>query len=347
MTAVREPVLRRRSEVGAPEVVDPRSMRGPFAVALLVVLAGFFLALWALTDSLRNTSVVELPRLEVPEVEQLDIEAARAELEETGFVVDVQFQPNEERPKGVVIGQIPLAGAKVEQGELVVVLASDGPLGTSVPSVDGQQANDATATLQASGLAVEVVPTTSELIRPNEVIATEPTGGARVGPGSVVRLLVSSGPAPRIVPAILDRPIEPALADIGRSGLAVGKITRVFRKDLIPGTVFEVDPPVSSPLPRDTPVDLKVAGPEPTTKVPYVVGLRRESAEKVTRTAGLSIKVVTSPVAAGDPLEGRVVSQGTPPQAEVKEGSVLEISVATVVEPVAAPDPTAAPAPGG
>lgn len=358
MTAVREPSVEespargpargsaaRRSEVGAPEVIDPRPMRGPFAIAVLVVLAGFFLALWALTDSVRNTGVVELPRLEVPQVEALDIAAARAQLEEAGFVVDVQFQPNEERPKGVVIGQKPLAGSKVEQGELVTILASDGPLGLSVPGVEGQQAIDATATLQASGLAVEAVPTTSETVRANEIIGTDPAAGARVGPGTVVKLLVSSGPAPRFVPSIIDRPIEQALADIGRAGLAVGKITRVFREDLAPGTVFEADPPVAAPVPRDTPVALKVAGPEPTVKVPYFVGLRKESAEKVARSAGVVVRVVSSPVAPGDPLDGRVIAQGTPPQAEVDEDATVEITVATAVEPIPAPTTTATPAP--
>ena len=92
---------------------------------------------------------------------------------------------------------------------------------------------------------------------------------------------------------------------------------------------------------------LKVAGPEPTTTVPYLVGLLQASAQKVLTTADLTVKVATTPVAAGDPTEGRVVSQGTPPQAEVKEKAVIEITVAVVVAPVAAPTTVPPPAPGG
>lgn len=339
----------RRSAVGAPEVVDPASTTVPFLITSVLVLLGFALTVWAFTDSLRGSSAVELPRLEVPAVESLDFAAARAELESTGFAVEVQFQPNDDplKPKGVVLSQKPLAGSKVEQGELVTILASDGPLGQAVPGVDGQQQIDAMATLQASGLGVEVVPTTSETVRLNEVIGTEPASGARVPPGGVIRLLVSSGPAPRIVPPIANKTIEQYLADIGRSGLAVGKIKRVFRADLVPGTVFAVEPVEGSPLPRDTPISVSVAGPEPTTTVPYLVGLQQGSAEKVAKLADVATKVVTAPVAAGDPLEGRVIFQGTPPQVEVKAGTVVEITVAVVPVPVPAPtETTVPPAPG-
>lgn len=339
----------RRSAVGAPEVVDPRSMRGPLVIAMVCLVAGLGLTLWALTDSLKGTQGVDLPRIEVPLVTSLDLGAARAELESVGFVVDVQFQPNEDatKPKGAIISQKPLAGSKAEQGELVVILASDGPLGQAVPDVGGQQAVDAVATLQANGLTVETVPTVSETVRPNEVIATDPPSGRRVPTAGAVKLLVSSGPAPRLVPAVLNKPLEQALADIGRSGLAVGKINRVFRADVLPGLVFETDPPAGTPLPRDTPVGLSIAGPEPTTTVPYLAGLHQASAETVLRNAGLAVRVITTPVTPGDASEGRVLSQGTPPQAEVKENSVVEITVAVPVAPVAAPTVPPAVPPGG
>lgn len=335
----------RHSAEGAPEVIDPRPMNGPLAITLVCLVAGLGLSLWAFTDSLQGSRGIQLPRIEVPDVKAMGLDQAKGELENAGFVVEVQFQPNDKQPKGVIIGQRPLSGSKAEQGELVVIRASDGPLGQSVPGVEGQQAIDAVATLQANGLTVEQVPTSSETVRANEVIATDPPSGARVPTAGVIKVLVSSGPAPRIVPPILNKPLEQALADIGRSGLAVGKIKRVFRADLVPGVVFESDPPEGTPLVRDTPVALSVAGPEPTTKVPYLVGLRQASAERVVKNAGLKIKIATVPVTAGDASEGKVISQGTPPQAEVKEQSVVEITVAVVVAPV--PAPTTVPPPGG
>jgi len=337
MSLATKPV--RRSAEGRPEIVDPRSTTVPFVMTALLVLAGFVLAIWALTDSLEGSTVTELPTLEVPRVSDLGIDVARADLERNGFVVEVSFQPNESEPKGTVIGQKPLAGSKVEQGELVTLLASDGPLGLAIPGIEGQQGAEAAAVLQSSGLAIELAPTPSETVRPNEAIGTDPPSGARVPMASSVKLLISSGPAPRIVPTVLTKTVEQALAEIGRSGLAPGKITRAFRADLVPGTVFEVDPPEGTPLPRDTPVSLTVAGPEPTTAVPYLVGLQRSSAEQVLKSAGLNVSVLTTPVAEGDAQIGRIISQGTPPQAKIKEGSTIEVNVAIVVVPVVPPAP--------
>lgn len=339
----------RHSAEGAPEVVDTRTMRWPLFATLGAVLVGLGLCLWALSDSFEGTRAIELPRLAVPDVTTLDLASARAQLEQIGFVVDVQFQPNELKPKGSIISQKPLAGSKSEQGDRVVILASDGPLGQTVPSVTGQQAVDATAALQAVGLQVEVVPTPDEHVRVGEVLSTDPASGGRLPPSGAVKLMVSSGPAPRTVPAVLNMPIEQALAELGRSGLGVGKIDRVYRQDLAPGTVFGVDPQPGTALPRDMPVDLKVAGPEPTVAVPYLVGLQRASAEKVVKSAGLVLRVIESPVSPGDATEGKVIAQGTPPQAKVKNGSTIEITVAVAVAPVA---PTTAPAspttaPGG
>lgn len=337
-----EPVVR-RSAVGAPETVDPRRRPGTFAAVMACVLAGLALSLWALTDSLQDTSTVELVRLDVPSVSGMEIEQARSELERIGFVVDVQFQPNEEQPKGAVIGQKPLAGSRAEQGSLVVVLASDGPLGTAVPAVVGQQASDALATMLASGVLVEQVPTSSETVRAGEVIGTDPPVGRRVPPGVTVRMMVSSGPALRTVPPVLDLPVGQALAELGRNGLGVGDVDYVFREDLASGTVFEADPPPGSSAPRDTPVSLKVAGPQPTVVVPYFVGLHQEAIQSVAATNEIAVKIVTTPVPTGDPTIGRVVAQGIPPQTEINVGVVVELTVAVVQEPVPAPTP----APGG
>ncbi|MEI2652106.1 MAG: PASTA domain-containing protein [Microthrixaceae bacterium] len=175
----------RHSAEGAPEVIDPRPMNGPLVVTLICLIAGLGLSLWAFTDSLEGSRGIQLPRIEVPDVKSMGLDQAKGELERAGFVVEVQFQPNEDplKPKGVIIGQKPLSGSKAEQGELVVIRVSDGPLGQSVPGVEGQQAIDAVATLQANGLIVEQIPTPSETVRANEVIATDPPSGARV-PGS-------------------------------------------------------------------------------------------------------------------------------------------------------------------
>lgn len=336
-----------RSAEGRPEVVEGRRTFIRLGLAMLLILAGFAGSLWAWTDSLDQKQVDDLPRLEVPPVAKLDVQVARRELESSGFAVEFQFQPNEIVKKGTVISQRPLAGSKVEQGELVTLLASDGPLGLSVPGVGGQQAVDAQATLAALGVEVKVVLFPSETVRAGEVIATDPVAGTRIQPRSPVRLIVSTGPALRTVPAMLGKPLELALVELGRSGLGIGRIRRIYDAAIKPGTVFEVEPAEGTQLPRETPVDIRVAGPEPTVSVPYLVGLQQGSATQVASAAGLTVTVRTSPVPAGDPLAGRVISQGTPPQSEVLANANVEITVAVPTSPVATTAPTTTAKPGG
>ena len=121
-------------------------------------------------------------------------------------------------------------------------------------------------------------------------------------------------------------------------------ISRVFRADLPPGTVFEVDPPPGTELVRESPVSIKVAAAEALVKTPYLVGLLQSTAAAVATDAGVKLSVVTSTVPDGDPTAGRVISQGVPPQAEVAEGTTVQITVAVALVAPAAPPTTA---PGG
>lgn len=333
------PVRRRSLVVGAPEVIERDSPPGRTVVLLIGVLAALALAVWALVDQLTAGSGIELPRLEVPDVTAGATDAAQARLEELGFVVQILYQPNENTafPKGTVFAQRPRAGAKVPQGDLVTVLVSDGPLGLQVPDVAGQQGAEAVALLQRSGLVGELVPVPDESVRPGQVLGSEPETGQRVPSGGLVRIRVSDGPAPRLVPAVLGMNSAEALLEIGRAGLAPGKIKREVRTDVAAGAVLASDPAPGTPLAKDTPVALTISIAEPRSIVPYVVGLQQGTAAGVVRDAGLQLAVITVPVVAGDPTAGRVVAQGTPPQSDVLNGSVLQITVAVVAEEPAAP----------
>ena len=328
------------SQVGSPEIIDPRRIPIPFVLVLAGVIAAMGLALWGFTDTLVSARRIELPRLAVPSVAELTIDEARSELEQAGFTVTVLYQPNEDRPKGEVLGQRPLAGYKADQGDLVTILASDGPLGWTVPSIVGQLLNDALVSFAGAPTRIEVVDAFHETVPVGEVMATAPGTGSRVGPDGVVRITVSAGPAPRTVPEVLNLPFELALVEIGRAGLMVGDITKAHRPELAPNSVAELGTAPGSQVPRDTPIDVVIAVPEDLRKVPYLTGLQRSSAEEVLRSVGLSAQVVTAPVAAGDATIGRVTAQGTAPQADVPAGTAITITVAVSTAPAVAPTPT-------
>ncbi|HMS14507.1 MAG TPA: PASTA domain-containing protein [Microthrixaceae bacterium] len=318
----------RRSATGPPEVVDGTRSRLKLTLGIGVVAALLGLAIVQFVAQLQPKESVELARLELPSVAGLDIAGARGQLEALGLVVNVLFRPNESVAKGAVFAQDPLAGRLLQQGDVVRIIASDGPLGQSVPAVSGQQALDATAVISAAGLTPQTVDTPHESIRVGEVIGTNPAAGSRAPAGAAVQVLVSSGPAPRTVPAMVNLPLAQALVELGRSGLAVGTIRKVHREDQPEGVVLSTSPAAGAAIPKDTPVEIEVTGPAPTAEVPYLAGLSQGTAESLLKAADLVAKVVPVPVAAGDLNAGRVLSQGMPPGAEIAPGTTVEISVA-------------------
>lgn len=330
----------RRSAVGRPEIIEPRGSMVRVAVVLVGLIGGLGLGVWALVDTLDGGEKVTLPRLEIPDLSGVPLSGARAQLEDLGFVVSVAYQPNEVVPKGTLFEQDPLPGALVQQGDIVGVLVSDGPLGQSVPDLVGQQSADGLETLARDGLVGVVEGRYSDTVRPGEIIGTEPEAGRRVGDGGTVTMLVSDGPVPRTVPELVGTPLPEALFSIGNAGLGIGTITRVDSPDFPEGMVLSTDPEAGAQLPRNQPISVTVVAPPARSTVPYLVGLAQSTAEQLITEADLVVKVRTVRTDVGSARAGRVVGQGLPPNTKVEPGSTVEIVVAT---PFAGTPTTAAP----
>ena len=321
----------RLSAVGPPEEFTLVDARPRLVVAVVVISIALACVIGALSNGLLNgTQTAQLKRFELIRVSDgdLQIDEATRRLEALGLVVDPVYVSNERLQRGTVFGdQDPQAGAKVEQGSVIRLQVSDGPAGTLIPSVIGQQSVDAVINLAGVNLGAKVVERADERVRAGEVISTNPEGGSRTSPGGVVELTVSSGPPPRIVPAIAGRSEEDVLIDIGRAGLAVGKLDRPFRTDVAPGTVISSDPVSGAAVPRDFPINLVIATDRPPIPVPYLVGLRQASAQSLLRAAGLVAQITLDPVDPNSPNVGAVIGQGVPPQTKVAPGSSVEIHV--------------------
>ncbi|HKY16049.1 MAG TPA: PASTA domain-containing protein [Microthrixaceae bacterium] len=340
----RESSPERASATGAPEVVDGYTPRWRLVVGVGVLVAVIGFAVWAQVDRVRgSTSAEALPRFELPSVAGLDQAAAQARLEELSFVVNVRMQPNDDpaKPRGMTFAQEPVAGSKVEQGDLVTIVVSDGPAGQTVPDVRGQQATDAQAVLASNGLSATTTTVYDEVAPVGEVLATDPEPGSRIGMQGTVGLVLSQGPTPRPVPEVVGQPLPQALAAIGRSGLNVGEITRVHQPGQPEGVVIDSAPKPGTPQPRLTPVALTVTGPPPKATVPTLVGLSQSTATSLVTRAGLVPEVFTRSVPAGNGQVGRVVSQNIPPFGEVNAGSTVQFVVGVAAAPttttVAAP----------
>lgn len=120
----------RITEIGSPEPVDPRSSTpAATAVGIVALLLVLVIGLWGLaglmtTEPDEGRQVAEIV---VPRVAGRPLPEAQAQLERLGLIVDVRYEPNEVAPVDVVVDQEPIAGARLEVGEQVVLVVSDGP----------------------------------------------------------------------------------------------------------------------------------------------------------------------------------------------------------------------------
>ncbi|HEX2313379.1 MAG TPA: Stk1 family PASTA domain-containing Ser/Thr kinase [Thermomonospora sp.] len=128
----------------------------------------------------------------VPDVSRQPADNAAQTLRQAGFEVSRRNMPSSEVEKGMVIQTTPGAGQEATKGSTVIIYVSSGPESVAVPNVVGQTEADATRTLRAAGLEVQVVP--QPRTSPDQVEGTvtrqslQP--GQQVPPGTTVIIYV-------------------------------------------------------------------------------------------------------------------------------------------------------------
>ncbi len=139
--------------------------------------------------------------IEVPDVEGLSLEAARAKIERAGLKLTQAGQQNSSSVDvDCVISQSPSSGTKVPEGSSVSVVISLGKEDTSVsvPNVVGETRDSAVSKLRNAGFIVDVDSDNSDTVEAGRVISQNVTGKAERG--DRVLIVVSEGPAPTPTP---------------------------------------------------------------------------------------------------------------------------------------------------
>jgi len=121
---------------------------------------------------------------------------AESLLQSAGLGFTVTNVPNNDT-QGTVLSSNPTSGSRVAKGSTVVLSVSSGPKDVPVPSVIGQTQSGAGNVLGQAGLNVgNITSGYSNQYGPGVVIASNPSAGVSVKPGSSVDITVSQGPPP-------------------------------------------------------------------------------------------------------------------------------------------------------
>jgi serine/threonine-protein kinase len=254
---------------------EPESNRAVWYVVIALLILGVFgLVAWLVANNLMQSPEV----VRVPKVVGLEEDEAVAELEDSGFEVDVETGPSE-RKEGIVFDQDPNPQKRLEEGETVTIFVSTGPEQVEVPEVVGLSIAEARAEIRAAGLKVgEVVPESSETVEEDDVIRQSPEAGSEIDSGDTVDLVVSTGPEAVRVPDVINQPQDSAEAEITAAELQVSVVTAPS-DDVDEGLVISQDPaPGTEVEPGDTVEILVSEGPE-EREMPDVSGENGDNAE--------------------------------------------------------------------
>ena len=138
----------------------------------------------------------------IPAVQRMEFLEAEEILLAAGFTVERIDQQSDDFARNIVIEQSVPSTEERPQGTVITLSVSIGRGEVQVPSVEGQSISDARVTLARQGLLEEVLMEHSLDFPLNTVIRSEPGFGSSTERGSVVRLVVSMGPATGQVPSL-------------------------------------------------------------------------------------------------------------------------------------------------
>lgn len=284
------------------------------AVVVLVLGIGTALALGAFGNG----------KVAVPSLGGLTEEEAATTLEELGLGLgEVTTENSDTVDVGLIMGQDPESGTKVEEGTTVNIVVSAGIEQVEVPDLAEMPEEDAIDALTEAGLdyARSVDEYNTELGE-GLVIRTDPEALAMVPAGTRVVLYVSKGTEKVQVPDVTGKTLADATKDLQAAGLKVSS-TEEFSDSVAKGKVISQSPDGTVYVDAGSTVKLVVSKGEEIIIVPDVTDMIEADARADLIAKGLKVEVEYT-----DSLDDGIVLAQTPlPNASAKRGDIVTLTV--------------------
>ncbi|MEC7435378.1 MAG: PASTA domain-containing protein, partial [Actinomycetota bacterium] len=304
-----EPVTRR------PRWVSP-------VVAVVVVAVGVLGARAFLT-----TPVHEVPVLTgIAEAEAANI-VTPFEWEVTVVSERSDVQP----VVGAVIRTSPVAGDELREGGAFTIVISEGPVLRELPEVIALPGADALDILDSAGFQPFTENVYNEVIEVGEVISWEVpddpavVAGDLVEPGTLVRLVISVGPAPREVPNIVGLVVGVARAQLVGTEIRLVEIEEVYDEESEAGLVLSQSPQPGEFVERGGAIEVSVSlGPDLIAFPSVPSELTFEEAQKLLSDAGFTVELT---LGAADGTVDEITIEGEEPSAgdEFPNGTQVDV----------------------
>jgi eukaryotic-like serine/threonine-protein kinase len=304
--------------------------------ALLAALVGGWLLWTAFGDELGGSGQVA-----VPYVVGIEEDLALTDIRNADLVPNVRRVASSDVEEGLVISQDPQQGTRVDKESIVRIEVSSGKPEVEVPNVIGLSVESALATLRQAGLSAQVVEIFSDREQ-GTVTGQQPKSNTVVVEGTQVRINVSKGARPIVLPSLVGVPYEEAVGQLDRLGLEATRVDE--SSDLREGLVTRQEPSGGSEVSRGTTVTLYVSRGPDTRAVPDVTATDVAIAQSTLEQEGFRYRIEyqdTSDLT----QDGIVLSQDPVAGSEARPNAIVTLVVGRYVEQQTTTDEETTPVP--
>ena len=275
------------------QITRPKKSWGKRIVALAVVVA-----LVAGGGAAAYFTVLN-PKNPVPQLIGLSEAEARNQVSQYGWDVVIVNERSDELAAGQVIRTDPVLGANLAKRSSLTLVVSEGPTLSVLAELNGLTADAAKAKLAELGLQAAQADVPDEAIPVGVVVSwsipDQPTlkAGDSVVKGTSVAINVSSGPALRDVPNLVNMTLAEATAKLTEMGLLVAEAPEAGHPEIAAGKISVQAPAAGEKLAKGGTVTVTVSKGQVTTLIPTIYGRDFATVKERLEGAGMVIGKVT------------------------------------------------------
>ncbi len=213
--------------------------------ALIISLSIVVGTIWTLTrifDGLPVDGGTQIV-VEVPDLTGSSQTEALNDLQSLGFKVGIENSAHPEVPEGSVIRTQPPANTSTNPDTLVTIIVSVGPEAYPIPYVVDLETERAIYVIEESGFTIgQKIEVNDDNVPIGFIISQNPMAGKKMGPGSTVDLVISSGPSLIELGDLSRKSVEDATQILETLGLefeTLEEYSEDIEEGLISGTLPE------------------------------------------------------------------------------------------------------------
>lgn len=251
--------------------------------AVLVLVGAILIGKWAFSGNGAANDTVSTPNF----VGQTK-DASNTMASNIGLKLSFTSKTCENQTKGKICSQDPAPTTSVKKDSTVNLVVSTGAPKVVVPSVVGQNIDDATSTLTGDKYQFKVE--TKQKVSgedPGTVLEQNPVLGAEVEKGTTITLTVAKAQAKSTVPDVSGKSCDDAKAQMTQNNL-VGNCTEVDTNDSnLVGKVVSTDPQIGTQVDKNSTVNIQI-GKSTQVQVPNVVAQTVKNAKTILQQNGFT-----------------------------------------------------------